>query len=100
MNDRPLRMALHDDYLDEVEIRIQLARVIERKCRELDLNEGYFTSVLWSAIMVAPLESVQSIHDLLLSSNLGVAVSAIESLSAKLSLLFKICTSFPLLAYV
>ena len=74
------------NYISDIEQRLQLLREIQQKCENhaLDLDS---TSVLWSAMMVAPLERLRYFRDMDFE---GLA-SALNIIAIKLPMLLKVC---------
>jgi hypothetical protein len=58
-------------YISDIEQRLELLREIQQECEKngFELN---FTAVLWSALMIAPLEQLRSLRDRSLNDFVGL----------------------------
>ena len=76
-------------YIDDLNIRLELATDIQNKAVELRISSQYFTTPLWSALMVIPLENVRWLRDEISKGRKG----EFQRISDELPGLLKYCKS-------
>jgi hypothetical protein len=76
-------------YISNIEQRLELLREIRQDCEKHDC-ELDSTAVLWSALMVVPLERLRSLRDCYLNNSLGLA-AVLDTIASRMPMLLKVC---------